>query len=104
MQRRYLYSTAGLAVIAAAALIADRATQVRKYVLPDHLTPEGKMMLPNGWRITPAGRHIKLPGDLPMKMIVTRDGKLIVNTAGWHDHNVHVLDLKSEKLEQTIDV
>jgi len=104
MQSRHLLTIAGLAAVAAAGLIADRSTQTRNYVLPDRLTPEGKMMLPNGWRITPAGRHIKLPGDLPMKMIVTRDGKLIVNTAGWHDHNVHILDLKSEKLEQTLDV
>ena len=83
MQRRYLYLTAGLAAIAAVGLIADRTTQVRKYVLPDHITSDGKMVLPNGWRITPAGRHIKLPGDLPMKMIVTADSKLIVNTAGY---------------------
>jgi len=104
MQRRYLYLTGGLAVIAAAALIADRTTQVRKYVLPNHISTDGKMMLPNGWRITPAGRHIKLPGDLPMKMIVTSDGKLIVNTAGWHDHNVNVIDIKTEKLEQSFDI
>ena len=104
MQRRYLYCTAGLAVIAAAGLIADRSTQLRKYVLPDHITPDGKMTLPNGWHVTPAGRHIKLPGDLPMKMIVTADGKLIVNTAGWHDHDVNVIDIKSEKLEQSFDI
>ena len=103
MQRRYLYVTAGLAVIAAG-LIADRTTELRKYVLPDHMTAEGKMVLPNGWRITPAGRHIKLPGDLPMKMIVTGDGKLLVNTAGWHDHDVNVIDIKSEKLEQSFDI
>ena len=73
-------------------------------MLPDHITADGKMMLPNGWRITPAGRHIKLPGDLPMKMIVTADGKLIVNTAGWHDHDVNVIDIKTEKLEQNFDI
>src|SRR5580704_9031780 len=104
MHRRYLYVTTGLAVIAAAALIADRTTQLRKYVLPDHTTADGKMLLPNGWHVTPAGRHIKLPGDLPMKMIVTSDGKLLVNTAGWHDHDVNVIDIKSEKLEQSFDI
>ena len=90
--------------MAAAGLIADRTTQLRKYVLPDHVTTDGKMMLPNGWRLTPAGRHIQLAGDLPMKMIVTRDGKLLVNTAGWHDHDVNVIDLKTEKLKQSLDV
>ena len=91
-------------VLAAAGLIADRTTQIRKYVLPNHVTESGKMTLPNGWHVTPAGRHIRLAGDLPMKMIVTRDGKLLVNTAGWHDHDVNVIDMKSEKLEQSFDV
>jgi YVTN family beta-propeller protein len=104
MQRRYLYVAAGMAVIAAAGLIADRTAQSRKYSLPNHISTDGKMLLPNGWRITPAGRHIKLAGDLPMKMIVTKDGKLLVNTAGWHDHDVHVIDIKSEKLEQSFDI
>ncbi len=104
MQRRYVYFAAGLAVLAAAGLIADRTTQIRKYVLPDHVTPDGKMLLPNGWHVTPAGRHIKLAGDLPMKMIVTGDGKLLVNTAGWHDHDVNVIDMKTEKLEQSFDI
>ncbi len=104
MQRKYIYVTAGLAIIAAAGLIADRTTQLRKYVLPDHITTDGKMLLPNGWHVTPAGRHIKLAGDLPMKMIVTSDGKLLVNTAGWHDHDVNVIDIKTEKLEQSFDI
>src|ERR1035438_7189466 len=104
MQRRYFYCTAGLAIIAAAGLIADRSTQLRKYVLPDHIAADGKMMLPNGWRVTPAGRHIKLPGDLPMKMIVMADGKLLVNTAGWHDHDVNVIDMETERREQSLDV
>ncbi len=104
MQRRYLYAAAGVAIVSVAGLIADRTTQLRKYVLPDRLTTDGKMVLPNGWRVTPAGRHIKLPGDLPMKMIVTGDGKLLVNTAGWHDHDVNVIDIKTEKLEQSFDI
>jgi hypothetical protein len=75
-----------------------------KYLLPDHVNSEGRTTLPNGWRITPFGRHIKLPGDLPMKMIVMADGKLLVNTAGWHDHDVNMIDMKTEKIEQSLDV
>jgi YVTN family beta-propeller protein len=104
MQHRYLYLASGLALAAAAGLIADKTKQQRKYLLPDHVNSEGRTTLPNGWRITPAGRHIKLPGDLPMKMIVMSDGNLLVNTAGWHDHDVNVIDMKTEKLEQSLDV
>ena len=104
MQHRYVYLASGLALVAAAGLIADKTKQQRKYLLPDHVNSEGRTTLPNGWRITPAGRHIKLPGDLPMKMIVMADGKLLVNTAGWHDHDVNVIDMQTEKLEQSLDV
>src|SRR5215470_11606198 len=104
MQHRYLYLASGLALVAAAGLIADKTRQERRYVLPNHVGSEGRMTLPNGWRITPAGRHIKLAGDMPMKMIVTADGKLLVNTAGWHDHDVNVIDIKTEKIEQSLDV
>src|SRR5215475_7874789 len=103
-RHRYLYLASGLVLAAAAGLIADKTKQERKYVLPNHVGSEGRMTLPNGWRITPAGRHIKLPGDLPMKMIVTADDKLLVNTAGWHDHMVHVIDLKTERLAQSFEV
>src|SRR5215470_10088020 len=37
-------------------------------------------LLPNGWRVSPAGRQIALSGDLVLKMLVTPDGKyLLVN-------------------------
>src|SRR5215831_8565885 len=101
-RKPFVFGLATLAV-AALALIGAKVKQERRYVLPNKLS-EGRMTLPNGWRITPAGRHIKLPGDLPMKMIVTADDKLIVNTAGWHDHTVNVIDLKTETIAQTFEV
>src|SRR5438132_1478649 len=104
MQRHYRALALGIIALAGIALIAAKVKQERHYLLPNKLTSEGRTTLPNGWRITPAGRHIKLPGDLPMKMIVTADEKLLVNTAGWHDHTVNVIDLKTEKLEQSFDV
>src|SRR5215831_13963742 len=104
MTHYYRALAIGAVAIAGIALIADKVKQERKYVLPNKLSMEGRTTLPNGWRITPAGRHIKLPGDLPMKMIVTADDKLIVNTAGWHDHTVNVIDLKTETIAQTFEV
>ena len=104
LRHRYRTATIAVLVLAGVALIANKARQERHYLLPNKLTAEGRTTLPNGWRISPVGRHIKLPGDLPMKMIVTGDGKLLVNSAGWHDHAVSVIDLKTEKLEQSLDV
>src|SRR5436309_12622033 len=103
MKRKHVISALAIIALAAIALIGAKVKQERKYLLPNRLS-EGRTTLPNGWRISPAGRHIKLPGDLPMKMIVTADNKLLVNTAGWHDHTVNVIDMKTEKLEQSFDV
>jgi YVTN family beta-propeller protein len=102
MKNRH-FITIGLVALAGAALIADKAKQQHSYKLPNIATREG-VTLPNGWRVTPAGKHIKLPGDLPMKMIATADGKLLVNTAGWHDHSVNVIDPNSAKVEQSFEV
>ncbi|MBK9709135.1 MAG: bifunctional YncE family protein/alkaline phosphatase family protein [Acidobacteria bacterium] len=61
--------------------------------------------LPVGWRITPAGRHLSLPGDMAMKIVVSPDGKhAFVNTAGWHDHSVSAIELAGEKIVSTINV
>ncbi len=62
-------------------------------------------VLPNGYRVTPAGIPVALPGDMPVRMIVSPDGsKLLVETAGFHDQGVDVVDLKTNKLTQTVDL
>ncbi len=62
------------------------------------------IVLPNGWKITPAGHPIQLPGDLVMKIIPSADGKTaIVSTAGWHDHSVNVVDVASGKVSQSVN-
>ncbi|HKA17036.1 MAG TPA: bifunctional YncE family protein/alkaline phosphatase family protein [Blastocatellia bacterium] len=62
-------------------------------------------VLPNGWRITPAGHHIPLPGDMVMKIIPSPDGKkVLASTAGWHDHSVSTIDLQSEKTIESVNV
>ncbi len=61
--------------------------------------------LPNGWHLTPAGIPIALPGDLPLKMLFSPDGKyLLVNTGGYHDHGVSVIDPKTLKVTQSVNL
>jgi len=78
----------------------------RDIALPDR--PDGGgtgTRLPNGWHITPAGKAITLPGDLPLKMVFSPDGKfLLVNTGGWHDHGVSMIDAATNTLAQSVDV
>jgi YVTN family beta-propeller protein len=75
--------------------------------LPDvPIGPSGRaVLLPNGWQLTPAGRAIPLPGDMPTGMAISPDGKfLLVNTAGWHDQDIDVIDLAAGKASQSVDV
>lgn len=67
--------------------------------------PQPGATLPNGWRITPAGRSARLLGDMPLKILVTPDRRyLLINTAGFHNHSLNVLDLKTHKIVQSVDI
>ncbi len=73
--------------------------------MPDVKDSTGAVTLPNGWRITPAGKHVKLPGDLPMKMIAVNGGsELLVLTAGYHDHSLNVISPRTQEVTSTLDV
>jgi YVTN family beta-propeller protein len=86
----------GAIALSAAASLHLAAQSPGNKVVADETESNGAKILPNGWRITPAGKTIPLPGDMPRKMVVTPDGKsLLVNTAGWHDHTVNMISLQS---------
>src|SRR5213594_1061743 len=52
----------------------------------------GVTLLPNGWRIAPAGRHITV-GDLPLAMVESPDGRyLIVSNDGYAKPTLAVVD------------
>jgi YVTN family beta-propeller protein len=52
----------------------------------------GVTLLPNGWRISPAGKHITV-GDLPLAMVESPDGRhVIVSTNGWSKPVLTVVD------------
>ena len=89
-------------LLIAAALMATNHMVSR---VPDIKDSTGTVTLPNGWRIAPAGKHVKLPGDLPMKMIsVDAGSRVLVLTAGFHDHSLSVMDPRTAKLAATLDV
>jgi YVTN family beta-propeller protein len=60
---------------------------------PGRLGP-GETLLPNGWTIAPAGRHIAI-GDLPLALLQSPDGRfLIVSNNGWSKPTLTVYDLE----------
>ena len=84
------------------ALAAKRTMEHSR--VPNITDSTGAVTLPNGWRITPAGAHIELPGDLPMKMIAADEGHLLVLTGGYHDHSLNVIDLRTRQRTASLDV
>ncbi len=56
--------------------------------------PKGDTLLPNGWRIAPAGRHLAV-GDLPLAMAESPDGRvLVVTNNGYAKPSLTVVDLE----------
>ena len=54
------------------------------------------VMLPNGWALTPAGKHIEL-GDLPLNMASSLDGRwLAVTNNGYGRQSIDLIDTKHE--------
>lgn len=60
----------------------------------------GVTLLPNGWKLAPAGRHLSI-GDLPLSMLESPDGAyLIVANNGWSKPSLTVVDLRRETVVQ----
>jgi YVTN family beta-propeller protein len=60
---------------------------------PGRVEP-GATLLPNGWTIAPAGRHVHI-GDLPLAQVQSPDGRfLIVSNNGWSRPTLTVFDLE----------
>ena len=54
---------------------------------------KGVVLLPNGWKIQPAGRHLSV-GDLPLAMVESPDGNyLIITNNGYAKPTLTVIDL-----------
>ena len=58
----------------------------------------GVTLLPNGWKIAPAGHHIQI-GDLPLNMAPSPDGRfLIITNNGFTRPTLTVFDTKNEQV------
>src|SRR6266852_3608106 len=79
-----MFVRTGLVLVAVPALAAPPGPQ-----------GSGVTLLPNGWRIAPAGRHLNI-GDLPLAMVESADGRyLIVSNNGYVRPSLTVVDLKN---------
>src|SRR5215467_4693756 len=57
-------------------------------------TSDGRVRLPNGWFLSPAGNQVKV-GDFPMGLAISPDGRLAAVThSGWHAKGLDLVDLE----------
>ncbi len=66
--------------------------------LPGKLEKTGQVLLPNGWKLSPAGTSLPL-GDLPLNMQLSASGRLLaVTNNGQSTQSIQLIDPKNEKL------
>ena len=73
---------------------------------PRRVGPQGAgvTLLPNGWTLAPAGRHIPI-GDLPLGMVLSQDGRrLIVTNNGWAKPTLTVVDVERLVVTQRLSL
>lgn len=78
-----------LALLILLCALTIRADQPTRFAGP---TKDG-FLLPNGWTLTPAGKHVTLP-DLPLNIIPLSDNKhALVSCSGYNQHELAVIEL-----------
>ena len=65
---------------------------------------DGTMLLPNGWKLSPTGRHLFL-GPMPLNVVTTPDGKYaIVTNDGLSKPSLTIVDLAKWTIKNTVQV
>lgn len=65
----------------------------------DKLLDSRRVMLPNGWSISPAGSTIALKEDLPLNMAVSPSGKyLAITNNGDGNQSITLVDIATQKI------
>src|ERR1700742_3208292 len=60
--------------------------------LPGKIEKTGQVLLPNGWKLSPAGTALPL-GDLPLNMQLSASGKLLaVTNNGQSTQSIQLID------------
>jgi len=63
------------------------------------------LLLPNGWRLSPAGKTVQLGGDLPLNMALSPNGAYIaVTNNGVSTQTIQLIDAHKFQILQTLDI
>src|SRR5205814_1422282 len=99
--RKLVIGCLTIAVAAAASAILSRAQSGAPMPLSPGALSDGTMLLPNGWRLAPAGKHVMV-GDLPLNVIQSPDSRyLIVTNNGLAKPSFSVIDIATWSVKTT---
>src|SRR5262245_4671885 len=72
---------------------------------PVGVQPDGRVFVPNGQALTPAGEHVEV-NDRPLGMVVSPNGKLlaVVTGSNFAPRALHLIDVAAKTLKQTIPI
>jgi DNA-binding beta-propeller fold protein YncE len=91
--RRFTTLAAACILFVAAGIVTVARFAPPPAALPGSLGA-GVTLLPNGWKIKPAGRHMQV-GDLPLAMAESPDGRyLVVTNNGYQKPTLTIVDLE----------
>src|SRR4029453_12772104 len=67
--------------------------------------PDGRITLPTGRALTPAGEHIEVK-DRPLGMVLSPNGALmaVVTGSNFNPRALHIIDVASRTMKQTISI
>jgi len=91
-------------LLSAILLLAGCTTGSRTPTVPTSAAAQTQTLLPNGWKLSPAGRQVPL-GDLPLNLIIAPGGKLAAATNnGYGPNSVLLLDPTTGTVLDTVVV
>src|SRR5262245_8979506 len=99
--KRFAIAACIVIALGAAAFTAVQRSRMKHPHSGAEITIPGRdgagVLLPDGWRVTPAGRQLET-GDMILSAQVSPDGKTLAFTnSGYTKHQLHIVDLATEK-------
>jgi YVTN family beta-propeller protein len=83
----------GAACLGVLGLAGVEVTRRHAVIQANDVTPDGATVLPNGWKVTPAGRAVVLGGDMPSKIVWLPGGQeALIMTSGFNATGITAVD------------
>src|SRR4029078_10612819 len=98
-----LLATVVLAVVASAIYTRAQSDTAALTAVPG-AQADGTTLLPNGWRLAPAGRQLRV-GTLPLNIVLSPDGRYaVITNTGANRPSFSVIDIASWTIKSTTTI